>query len=57
MLIFRRFSVYKLDQMVYIIKKDGQRGKKYVRRIEELTNTKVKFLGVGAGRDEIIINE
>lgn len=29
--------------------------KKYIERIEELTNTKVKFIGVGAGREEIIV--
>ena len=29
--------------------------KKYVERIEELTNTKVKFIGTGAGRENIII--
>lgn len=29
--------------------------KKYIERIEELTNTKVKFIGVGPGREEIII--
>ncbi len=26
----------------------------YVRRIEELTDIKVKFIGVGAGRDDMI---
>lgn len=31
--------------------------KKYIERIEELTNTKIKFIGVGAGREEIIIHE
>ena len=31
--------------------------KKYVERIEELTGTPIKFIGVGAGRDEIIIRE
>lgn len=34
-----------------------ENAKKYVRRIEELTNTKVKFIGVGAGREDIIVNE
>lgn len=29
--------------------------KRYIERIEELTNTKVKFIGVGPGREEIII--
>lgn len=29
--------------------------KKYIERIEELTNTKVKFIGTGAGRENIII--
>ena len=29
--------------------------KKYVKRIEKLTNTKVKYLGTGAGRDKIIV--
>ncbi len=29
--------------------------KKYIERIEELTNTKVKFIGTGAGRNSIIV--
>ena len=29
--------------------------KKYITRIEELTNTKIKFIGTGAGRENIII--
>ncbi len=29
--------------------------KKYVNRIEELTNTKIKFIGTGPGREDIII--
>ena len=29
--------------------------KKYIERIEELTNTKIKFIGTGPGRDDIII--
>ena len=29
--------------------------KKYIERIEELTNTKIKFIGTGAGRENIII--
>ncbi len=33
------------------------KAQKYVKRIEELTDTKIKFIGVGAGREEIIINE
>lgn len=32
-----------------------EKAKTYVKRIEELTNTKVKFLGTGAGRDNIIV--
>ena len=28
---------------------------KYIRRIEELTNTKVKFIGTGPGREDIIV--
>ena len=32
-----------------------ENAKKYIERIEELTNTKVKFIGVGAGREEIIV--
>lgn len=31
--------------------------KKYIQRIEELTDTKVKFIGTGAGRDNIIVRE
>ena len=33
------------------------KAQKYVQRIEELTDTKVKFIGVGPGREEIIIHE
>lgn len=29
--------------------------KKYIERIEELTNTKIKFIGTGAGRTSIIV--
>ena len=29
--------------------------KKYIERIEELTNTKIKFIGTGPGRDNIIV--
>ena len=29
--------------------------KEYIKRIEELTNTKVKFIGTGAGRNDIIV--
>lgn len=29
--------------------------KKYIERIEELTNTKVKFIGTGPGRNDIIV--
>ena len=29
--------------------------KKYIERIEELTNTKVKFIGTGAGREQMIV--
>ena len=29
--------------------------KKYIERIEELTNTPIKFIGTGAGRDNIIV--
>ena len=29
--------------------------KKYIERIEELTNTKVKFIGTGAGREDLIV--
>ncbi len=32
-----------------------EKAKKYVRRIEELTDTPIKFIGTGAGREEIII--
>lgn len=32
-----------------------ENAKKYVERIEELTNTQVKFIGTGAGRENIII--
>lgn len=32
-----------------------EKAKKYVRRIEELTNTPIKFIGVGAGREETIV--
>ena len=31
--------------------------KKYLNRIEELTNTKVKFIGTGAGREDIIVRD
>lgn len=31
------------------------KAQKYIYRIEELTNTPVKFIGVGAGREEIIV--
>ena len=34
-----------------------EKAKKYVKRIEELTDTPIKFIGVGAGREEIIIHE
>ena len=34
-----------------------EKAKKYVQRIEELTDTPVKFIGTGAGRDEIIVRE
>ena len=34
-----------------------ENAKKYVLRIEELTNTPVKFIGTGAGRDNIIVRE
>ena len=30
------------------------KAQKYINRIEELTDTPVKFIGVGAGREEII---
>ena len=33
-----------------------ENAKKYVRRIEELTNCKVKYLGTGPAREDIIIN-
>lgn len=29
--------------------------KKYIEKIEEITNTKVKFIGTGPGRDDIIV--
>lgn len=29
--------------------------KKYIERIEELTDTKIKFIGTGAGREQIIV--
>ena len=29
--------------------------KKYIERIEELTNTKIKFIGTGPGRENIIV--
>ena len=29
--------------------------KKYIERIEELTNTKIKFIGIGPGRENIIV--
>ena len=32
-----------------------EKAKKYIERIEELTNTKVKFIGTGADRENIII--
>ena len=32
-----------------------ENAKKYVNRIEELTGIKVKFIGVGAGREDIIV--
>ena len=32
-----------------------EKAKKYVQRIEELTDTPIKFIGTGAGREEIII--
>ncbi len=32
-----------------------ENAQKYIKRVEELTNTKVKFIGTGAGRDEIIV--
>jgi len=32
-----------------------EKAKKYVNRIEELTNTPVKFIGTGAGRENIIV--
>ena len=31
------------------------KAQKYINRIEEITNTPVKFIGVGAGREEIIV--
>ncbi len=33
------------------------KAQKYVQRIEELTNTPIKFIGTGAGRDDIIVRE
>lgn len=33
-----------------------ENAKKYVRRIEELTNCKVKYLGTGPSREDIIVN-
>ena len=32
-----------------------EKAKKYIERIEELTDTKVKFIGTGASRENIII--
>ena len=32
-----------------------EKAKKYVERIEELTETKVKFIGTGAGRENLIV--
>lgn len=32
-----------------------ENAQKYIKRVEELTNTKVKFIGTGAGRNEIIV--
>ena len=32
-----------------------ENARKYIERIEELTDTKIKFIGVGAGREEIIV--
>lgn len=32
-----------------------ENAKKYIERIEELTHTKVKFIGIGPGRDDIIV--
>ena len=32
-----------------------ENAKKYIDRIEELTDTKIKFIGVGPGREEIIV--
>ena len=34
-----------------------ENAKKYINRIEELTNTKIKFIGTGAGRDDIIVRD
>ena len=34
-----------------------ENARKYIQRIEELTNTPVKFIGTGAGRDNIIVRE
>ena len=32
-----------------------ENAKKYINRIEELTDTPIKFIGTGAGRDNIIV--
>lgn len=32
-----------------------ENAKKYIERIEELTGTKIKFIGTGAGREQIIV--
>ena len=32
-----------------------ENAKKYIERIEELTNTKIKFIGTGPGREDIIV--
>ena len=34
-----------------------EKAQNYVKRIEELTDTPVKFIGIGAGRDAIIVRE
>ena len=34
-----------------------ENAKEYINRIEELTNTKIKFIGTGAGRDDIIVRD
>lgn len=34
-----------------------ENAKKYINRIEELTATPVKFIGTGAGREDIIVRE